>query len=71
MDKDRYPKTEDIKTLEDVLEDVDKKLHVTIFDKSKPLNTDEKFFSLAHKMSRMQQYFKVITNELIELKKKS
>lgn len=71
MDKDRYPRTEDIETLEDVLEDIDKKLIFTIFDKSKPLNIDEKVFTIAHKMGRMQQYLKVIINELIELKKKS
>jgi len=66
-----YPQTKDIKTLEDVLEDVDKKLFITIFDESKPLKIDEKVLYIAHKIGRMQQYFKIITNELIKLKNKS
>lgn len=70
MDKDRYPQTKDIKTLEDVLEDIDKKMIFTIFDKTKTPDINETIFGTAHKMGRMQQYFKVIANALIELKKK-
>ena len=66
-----YPLTENIKTLEDVLQDVDKKMIFTITDKHRLPDTDNTVMALAHKMGRMQQYFKVIISELIKLKNPS
>lgn len=67
---ERYPQVKDIKTLEDILEDVDKKLVIQIFDETKMPDVNRIALSNAHKIGRVLQYIKVLANELIEIKKK-
>ena len=67
----RALRVEEIKTLDDILADIDKKMVFKIFDTDKPLKAEEKLFEIAHKIGRILQYIKVLTKEIKKLKGES
>ncbi len=68
QDDRRYPRIEDIKTIEDMLKDIDKKMIFKIFEGEKPLKSEEKLFEIASKIGRILQYIKILTEEILKIK---